>query len=162
MTFFNINKSKIDIYTDGSCSGNPGPGGWSGIIVHENISIISGFEQTTTNNRMELLATINSIKAINKNIEINLFTDSNYVKNGITVWIKNWINSDWKNSQKKEVANKDLWMLLLELDNTRKIDWFWIKGHSSSNFNNLADKFAVLSMKNQTCYEIKNYDITNT
>jgi len=159
MTFFNIDVSKIDIYTDGACSGNPGPGGWSGIIKHDHISIISGFEQTSTNNRMELSATINSIESIKKSIEINLFTDSKYVKNGITLWIKNWINNGWKNSQKKEVANKDLWMQLLELENTRKVNWFWVQGHSNSKLNNLADKYAVLSMKEQTNYRIENYNI---
>ena len=104
MNKFNITKKEIDIFTDGSCSGNPGPGGWAGIVIHDLISILTGYESNTTNNRMELLATINIIKSINQNIVINLFTDSNYVKNGITVWIKNWIRNNWKNSQKKEVA----------------------------------------------------------
>ena len=105
-----ISKEEIDIFTDGSCSGNPGPGGWSGVIIHDLISILTGYETNTTNNRMELMATINVIKLIDPRININLYTDSNYVKNGITVWIQNWIKNNWKNSQKKEVANKDLWL----------------------------------------------------
>ena len=161
MTFFNIKKSNIDIYTDGSCSGNPGPGGWSAIFVHDKISIISGYKQNTTNNRMELLATINSIKFIDINIKINLFTDSNYVKSGITIWIKNWVKNNWKNSQKKDVANKNLWIELLNLEKKNEINWFWVKGHSNNIYNNLADRYAVLSMKNQINYKIENFKITN-
>ena len=105
MMTFEITKKEIDIYTDGSCSGNPGPGGWSGVVIHDKVSLFTGHEIQTTNNRMELIATINIIKLINQNVLINLFTDSNYVKNGITIWIHNWIKNNWKNSQKKDVAN---------------------------------------------------------
>ena len=157
MINFNITKKEIDIFTDGSCSGNPGPGGWAGIVIHDLISILTGYESNTTNNRMELLATINIIKSINQNIVINLFTDSNYVKNGITVWIKNWIRNNWKNSQKKEVANKDLWLQLYDLNNSYKINWKWVKAHENNEYNNLADEYAVLSMRNQKNYKINSY-----
>ena len=161
MINFNIRKKEIDIFTDGSCSGNPGPGGWAGIIIHDLISILTGHETNTTNNRMELAATINVIKLIDPEININLYTDSNYVKNGITVWIYNWIKNNWKNSQKKDVANKDLWLQLYDLNNTYTINWKWVKAHENNTYNNLADEYAVLSMKNQKSYNIENYTTTN-
>ena len=161
MIKLNISKEEIDIFTDGSCSGNPGPGGWAGVIIHDLISILTGYETNTTNNRMELKATINVIKLIDPKININLYTDSNYVKNGITVWIYNWIKNNWKNSQKKEVANKDLWLQLYDLNNTYKINWNWVKAHEANTYNNIADEYAVLSMKNQKNYNIENYTTTN-
>ena len=161
MIKLDISKEEIDIFTDGSCSGNPGPGGWSGVIIHDLISILTGYETNTTNNRMELMATINVIKLIDPRININLYTDSNYVKNGITVWIQNWIKNNWKNSQKKEVANKDLWLQLYDLNNTYNINWNWVKAHENNTDNNLADEYAVLSMKNQKSYNIENYTTTN-
>ena len=161
MIKLNILKEEIDIFTDGSCSRNPGPGGWAGVIIHDLISILTGYETNTTNNRMELMATINVIKLIDPRININLYTDSNYVKNGITVWIYNWIKNNWKNSQKKEVANKDLWLQLYDLNNTFKINWYWVKAHENNTYNNLADEYAVLSMKNQKNYNIENYTTTN-
>ena len=161
MIEFDITKEEIDIFTDGSCSGNPGPGGWAGVIIHDLISILTGYDSNTTNNRMELIATINVIKLIDPKTSINLFTDSNYVKSGITVWINNWIKNNWKNSQKKEVANKDLWLQLYNLNNTYKINWNWVKAHENNTYNNLADEYAVLSMRNQQSFNIKNYTTTN-
>ena len=153
---------KLKIYTDGACSGNPGKGGWAAIIIDgKNQLNISGSEKDTTNNRMELMATINVIKLIDPRINVNLYTDSNYVKNGITIWIHNWIKNNWKNSQKKEVANKDLWLQLYDLNNTYKINWNWVKAHENNTYNNLADEYAVLSMKNQKNYNIENYTTTN-
>ena len=157
MINFNITKKDIDIFTDGSCSGNPGPGGWAGVIIHDLVSILTGYETKTTNNRMELAATINVIRLIDPKLNINLYTDSNYVKNGITVWINNWIKNDWKNSQKKEVANKDLWLQLYKLNNTYEINWNWVKAHENNKYNDLADEYAVLSMRNQKGYKIENY-----
>ncbi len=161
MIKFNIAKKEIDIFTDGSCSGNPGPGGWAGVVIHDLVSILTGYETKTTNNRMELIATINIIKLIDSKININLYTDSNYVKNGITIWINNWIKNNWKNSQKKAVANKDLWLQLYELNNIYKINWNWVKAHENNKYNNLADEYAVLSMRNQKNYKIENYIPTN-
>ena len=154
----NINKKKINVFTDGSCSGNPGPGGWSGVIIHDDISIYTGYENKTTNNRMELLAAIEIIKLIDKDIKIELFTDSSYVKNGITIWINNWLKNNWKNANKKEIANKDLWLQLYDLNNSYTIKWNWVKGHDNNLYNNLADEYAVLSMRNQKSYNISNYN----
>ena len=161
MINFNITKKEVEIFTDGSCSGNPGPGGWAGVITHDLITILTGYETNTTNNRMELMATINVSKLIDPRIKINLYTDSNYVKNGITVWINSWIQNNWRNSQKKEVANKDLWLQLYDLNNTHKINWNWVKAHENNKYNNLADEYAVLSMKNQKSFNIENYTTTN-
>ena len=161
MMTFEITKKEIDIYTDGSCSGNPGPGGWSGVVIHDKVSLFTGHEIQTTNNRMELIATINIIKLINQNVLINLFTDSSYVKNGITIWIHNWIKNNWKNSQKKDVANKDLWLKLYQLNKSYNINWNWVKAHENNKYNNLADEYAVLSMRNQKAYKIDDFIFTN-
>ena len=106
---------KVDIYTDGACSGNPGPGGWGVLIELDNKNIeLSGGDKETTNNRMELMAAIKALEEINKDYEINLYTDSNYVKDGITSWISNWKKNNWKTANKKDVKNKELWMRLDE------------------------------------------------
>ena len=147
----------IEIYTDGSCSGNPGPGGWAAVIlINDDEYIFSGFEKETTNNRMELLASINSLKKIKGAYKIKLYTDSNYLKNGITLWIKNWKKNNWLNSQKKPVANQDLWLLLDDINKRLSIEWNWVKGHENNLYNNQADKYAVDSMKNQQAVSLKN------
>ena len=139
---------KLKIYTDGACSGNPGKGGWAAIILDDsNQSNISGSENNTTNNRMELMAPIMALKKIKKKSEITIFTDSKYVKDGITDWIKKWKVNNWKSSNKKPVKNKDLW---IKLDNAclrHKITWKWVKAHAENKYNNLADKLAVLQTK---------------
>ncbi len=152
----------IEIYTDGSCSGNPGPGGWAAIVLmNDDKYIISGFEKQTTNNRMEILASINSLKKIKEDYRIKLYTDSNYLKNGITVWIKTWKKTNWLNSQKKPVANKDLWVLLDNINEQLHIEWNWVKGHETNLYNNLADKYAVEAMKNQQGVILKNGETTD-
>ena len=132
------------IYTDGACLGNPGPGGWGAVIFDENKNQknISGIEKKTTNNRMELTAPIKALKKIKSDTEITIYTDSTYVKNGITEWIKKWKLNGWKNSNKKPVKNKDLWIKLDELCMKNKITWKWVKGHSNNKYNNLADELA--------------------
>ena len=139
---------KIKIYTDGACSGNPGKGGWAAIILDDsNQSSISGNESNTTNNRMELMSPIMALKKIKKKSEIIIFTDSKYVKDGITNWIKKWKKNNWKNSNKKPVKNKDLW---IKLDNScfkHKITWKWVKAHAGNKYNNLADELAVSETK---------------
>ena len=140
---------KFKIYTDGACSGNPGKGGWAAIILdnHLNQSSISGSESNTTNNRMELLAAIMALKKIKKKSDVTIFTDSKYVKDGITDWIKKWKLNNWKGSNKKPVKNKDLW---IKLDNSclkHKVTWKWVKAHAGSEYNNLADKLAVSETK---------------
>jgi len=141
---------KYIIYTDGACSGNPGPGGWGAVIFEENkkqISI-SGKEPMTTNNRMELLAPIMAIKGIKEKSEITVYTDSTYLKNGITDWIKKWEKNGWKSSNNQPVKNIDLWLELNKLCSEHKISWNWVEGHSNNEFNNLADKLATEAIKN--------------
>ena len=140
---------KYKIYTDGACTGNPGPGGWGAVIFDQDDKQknISGSEKNTTNNRMELLAAIMSLKKIKTNSEVVIFTDSTYVKNGITEWMKNWKKSGWKNSSKKPVKNKDLWEKLDKLCEANSVSWKWVKGHSTNEFNNLADELATKAIK---------------
>ena len=140
---------KYKIYTDGACSGNPGPGGWGAVIFDQDNKQknISGSEKNTTNNRMELLAAIMSLKKIKTNSEVVIFTDSIYVKNGITEWMKNWKKNGWKNSNKKPVKNKDLWEKLDKLCEANSVSWKWVKGHSTNEFNNLADELATKAIK---------------
>jgi ribonuclease HI len=140
---------KYTIYTDGACSGNPGPGGWGAVILdeREKQNNISGKVKETTNNRMELMAPIMSLKKIKSRSDITIFTDSTYVKNGITEWIKKWEKNGWKNSNKKTVKNKDLWIKLNELCQKNKVIWKWIKGHSNNKYNILADKLATRAIE---------------
>tara|TARA_B100000965_G_scaffold391221_1_gene399034 strand:- start:507 stop:935 length:429 start_codon:yes stop_codon:yes gene_type:complete len=141
---------KYVIYTDGACSGNPGPGGWGAVIFDESKkqSNISGKETMTTNNRMELLAPIMAIKSIKEKSEITVYTDSTYLKNGITDWIKKWEKNGWKSSNNQPVKNIDLWLELNKLCSEHKISWNWVEGHSNNEFNNLADKLATEAIKN--------------
>ena len=133
----------IEIYTDGSCLENPGNGGWAAIIkINENKKKISGSEKNTTNNRMELLATINALKSINSDEEINIYTDSQYVKLGITEWINSWVKNNWKTSKKEDVRNKDLWTELYNLNKTLNIKWIWIKAHAGNPLNEEVDLLA--------------------
>ena len=136
---------KYVIYTDGACSGNPGPGGWGAVILDKdkNQENISGKEKNTTNNRMELMAPIMALKKIKSKSNITIFTDSTYVKNGITEWIKKWEKNGWKSSNKKPVKNKDLWIKLNNLCQKNKVIWKWVKGHSNNEYNNLADELAT-------------------
>ena len=140
----------IEIYTDGACSGNPGLGGWGAIIlIHKNEPIyINGGSLNTTNNQMELKAAIEALKVLNEPCEVNLTTDSKYVMQGITSWIKNWKKNNWKNSSKKDVKNKDLW---IELDNyvsKHNVKWNWVKGHSGHEKNEIADLLANKGIDN--------------
>ena len=138
------------IYTDGACSGNPGPGGWGAVIFdeREKQNNISGKVKDTTNNRMELTAPIMALKKIKSKSHITIFTDSTYVKNGITEWIKKWEKNGWKNSNKKPVKNKDLWIKLNDLCQKNKVIWKWVKGHSDNKYNTLADELATEAIKN--------------
>ena len=139
---------KFKIYTDGACSGNPGKGGWAAIILDDsNQSSISGSENNTTNNRMELIAPIMALKKIKKKSEITIFTDSKYVKDGITDWIKKWKQNNWKSSNKKPVKNKDLWVKLDNSCQKHKITWKWVKAHAGNKYNSLADELAVIETK---------------
>ena len=141
---------KYKIYTDGACSGNPGPGGWAAIIlVDDKIkNEISGSENSTTNNKMELLAPIKAIQKLKKKSEISIYTDSTYVRDGITTWIKKWEKNGWKSSSNQPIKNKDLWLELNKLCLEHKVSWNWVEGHSNNEFNNLADKLATEAVKN--------------
>ena len=133
----------IKIYTDGSCLENPGDGGWAAIIIiDKKKKIISGNQKNTTNNRMELLAPIEALKTLQINSEIEIITDSKYVKLGITEWINNWKKNGWKTSNKKEVKNIELWKELDSLVKNFNIKWSWVKGHSSDKLNNEVDLMA--------------------
>ena len=134
--------NKEIIYTDGACSGNPGKGGWAAVIINEtNEKIISGSENLTTNNRMELTAVIKALELTVTN-NITVFTDSKYVKNGIEDWINNWKKNGWKTASKGPVKNKDLWEVLDQLKENKNIKWEWVKGHSNDKYNNLVDEKA--------------------
>tara|TARA_Y100001970_G_C14218483_1_gene851111 strand:- start:1031 stop:1456 length:426 start_codon:yes stop_codon:yes gene_type:complete len=133
----------ITIYTDGSCLNNPGNGGWAAIISeNDKIKKISGNEKNTTNNRMELLAPINALKGIKSGSEIKIFTDSQYVKNGITDWINLWLSNNWKTSKKEDVKNKDLWIELYNLNKSLNIQWNWVKAHDGNPLNEEVDLLA--------------------
>ncbi len=142
------NNKKVLIYTDGACSGNPGPGGWGAILIYgERRKEIKGGEAETTNNRMELTAAIRAIEAINRHSKIELHTDSGYLRDGITKWINNWKRNGWRTSQKKPVKNDDLWKELDELRNEHDISWHWVKGHAGHPMNERADELAREGMQ---------------
>ena len=133
----------IKIYTDGSCIGNPGNGGWAAIIIKDGKKTqIKGFKKNTTNNQMELLAPIQVLKKIPKGSKVQIFTDSKYVKSGITEWIHNWKKNGWKTADKQPVKNKELWKKLDLLNNEFEISWNWVKAHSTDELNNEVDLLA--------------------
>ena len=134
---------KVTIFTDGACSGNPGPGGWGAILrYNENEKELSGGEISTTNNRMELMAAISALEALTKPVQVSLYTDSIYLKDGITKWIHTWKARAWKTASKKPVKNKDLWMRLETAMKVHQIEWCWIKGHAGHVENEKADRLA--------------------
>ena len=133
----------IKIYTDGSCLENPGNGGWAAIIFMNNEKIIiSGCKKNTTNNQMELMAAIEALKKIPKDQEVQMYTDSKYVKMGITEWIKKWSQNDWKTSSKQKVKNIELWKELNDISKKHKIEWHWVKAHAGNPNNEEVDEFA--------------------
>ena len=133
----------IKIYTDGSCIGNPGKGGWAAIILNDGKKTeIKGSKKDTTNNQMELLAPIEALKKIPKGSKVQIFTDSKYVKSGITEWIHNWKKNGWKTANKQPVKNQDLWTELDNMTIAYEIEWIWVKGHSSDKLNNEVDLIA--------------------
>lgn len=136
----------IEIYTDGGCSGNPGPGGWAYVLITNDGTLItnSGSSLMTTNNKMELSAVIEALKSVSLNpaktpLNLIVHTDSQYVKNGITTWIHNWIRNGWRTAAKKSVKNKEFWVELQQLANNLKIEWKWVKGHAGVEHNELCD-----------------------
>ncbi len=133
----------VIIYTDGACSGNPGPGGWGAILMSgPHRKELKGGEAETTNNRMELLAAITALEALKRPSRVELHTDSQYVKNGITTWIHGWKRNGWRTADKKPVKNAELWQRLDEAQNRHDIDWHWVKGHAGHPENERADELA--------------------
>lgn len=140
---------RLDIYTDGACSGNPGPGGWGAILIWKGkIKEIKGYCPDTTNNKMELKAAIEALKAVKKDVAIKIHTDSQYVKNGITLWIRKWQLTNWNNGK---VKNIELWQELDNLVRKFNIEWEWVRGHDGNHYNEIADALArqaILEAKN--------------
>ncbi|PID42765.1 MAG: ribonuclease HI [Proteobacteria bacterium] len=151
----------VTIYTDGACSPNPGPGGWGAVLLHENQDPIeiNGFGGETTNNRMELTSVISALNTLDRPHRITLYTDSQYVKNGITSWINNWLQKNWLTTNRQPVKNVDLWKKLLEEIERHDIDWRWIKGHAANTWNERADELAVAARQQHRLTEKENRDI---
>ncbi len=133
----------VEIFSDGACSGNPGPGGWGTLLCYnEHCKELSGFEPETTNNRMEMIGAIEGLKALKRPCQVRVTTDSQYLKKGMTEWLDGWVKKGWKNSQRKTVANRDLWEQLLELKQIHEIEWCWVKGHDGHAENERCDELA--------------------
>jgi ribonuclease HI len=134
---------EVELYTDGACSGNPGPGGWGALLRFGAVEKeLSGSEAMTTNNRMELMAAISGLEALKKPARVKLYTDSIYVRDGITKWLKGWKAKGWLTADKKPVKNKELWQRLEAATHIHKIDWLWVKGHSGHPENDRVDQLA--------------------
>jgi ribonuclease HI len=141
----------IKLTTDGACLGNPGPGGWACILHHgPHTRELSGFEPETTNNRMELTAAVRGLTALKEPCKVEVVTDSEYLKNGITAWIGNWKRNGWRTASKQPVKNQDLWMQLDAQNARHKTRWVWTKGHASHADNNRADELAALAARRQS------------
>ncbi|MDC0361857.1 ribonuclease HI [Halioglobus sp.] len=133
----------VEIYTDGACRGNPGPGGWGALLRYGGVEReLCGGEPDTTNNRMELQAAIEGLKALTRPCQVDLTTDSEYVRNGITRWLEGWKKKGWKTSARKPVKNADLWLALDEENQRHEVSWHWVKGHSGHRENERADQLA--------------------
>ena len=134
---------QVEVFTDGACKGNPGPGGWGALLRYGEVEReLFGGEPDTTNNRMELQAAIEALKALSESCEVSLTTDSVYVKNGITQWLEGWKKKGWKTAARKPVKNVDLWQALDEQNQRHQVQWFWVKGHSGHRENEIADQLA--------------------
>lgn len=141
---------EVTIYTDGACSGNPGPGGWGAVLFYQDHKKeISGFSAVSTNNIMELTAAIEALKLLKKKCNIQLYTDSKYLIDGITNWIFNWERNNWRTAAKQPVKNKELWQELQKLTALHQIKWIWVKGHNDNEFNERCDQLAREAIKNR-------------
>ena len=139
---------KVEIWTDGGCKGNPGPGGWGAILKYgDKVKELKGGEAHTTNNRMELMAAISALESLKRPCEIILHTDSQYVRQGVTGWIQNWKRNGWRTADKKPVKNEELWRRLDDARAPHTIDWRWVKGHAGNPMNERADELAGEAMK---------------
>lgn len=141
----------VEIYTDGACKGNPGPGGWGAILrCRGKEKELKGFAQDTTNNRMELMAAIEALSSLKRACAVDLYTDSNYLRQGMQSWLAGWKSKNWRNSKNQPVKNVDLWQQLDELANFHKVNWHWVKGHAGHPENERADALA-----NAAIYEVE-------
>lgn len=141
-------KKQVTIYTDGACSGNPGPGGWGAILTYGTVEKeLSGAEEQTTNNRMEMMAVISALEALKGACAVGLYTDSKYVCQGMTEWLPGWKARGWKTADKKPVKNADLWQRLEEAVNRHDVSWHWVKGHAGDPMNERADALARNAIK---------------
>ena len=151
---------KVDIYTDGACTGNPGKGGFGAVLIYNGVQkeISRGFVKTT-NNRMELMAAIEALKMLNEPCEVDLYSDSKYLTDAINKgWVENWIKNGWRKADKKGVLNVDLWKELICMTQKHQVNFIWVKGHSGNKYNEICDALAVEAYKNP--YDIdKNYEI---
>ncbi|MDT8424142.1 MAG: ribonuclease HI [Desulfuromonadales bacterium] len=139
----------VEIFSDGACSGNPGPGGWGTIMrCGANEKELSGFAPETTNNRMEMTAALMGLRELKCPCRVRMITDSEYLKKGMTEWLPGWIQRGWKNSQRKEVANKDLWQQLLDAAKPHDIEWTWVRGHAGHPENERCDELARMAISN--------------
>ncbi len=137
----------VDIYTDGACRGNPGPGGWAAVLTSgARVRELSGAEAATTNNRMELLAVINALRALKRRVRVRVYTDSQYVRLGITEWLAGWKARGWRTADRKPVRNQDLWLQLEEVAGRHDIEWHWVKGHSGVPGNERCDELANMAI----------------
>jgi ribonuclease HI len=142
-----MSATRIKIYTDGACSGNPGPGGWGAILIHKKQrKEIFGGEADSTNNRMELTAAIRALEALKRRSDVDLYSDSRYVLDGITHWIHGWKTKGWRTASKKPVKNEDLWRRLDEMNSNHTVRWHWVKGHNGHPENERADALARLGI----------------
>jgi ribonuclease HI len=133
----------VEIYADGACKGNPGPGGWGALLVYKGVEkFLSGGELITTNNRMEMMAVIQALQSLNRASKVKLYTDSVYVQKGMTEWLKGWKQRNWRTSDKKPVKNEDLWKILDDIANQHQVEWIWVKGHAGHPGNERADALA--------------------
>lgn len=140
-------KGQVVIYTDGACSGNPGPGGWGALLIYGgHRKEISGGEKETTNNRMELMAAIKALEALKKSCRVDLYTDSQYLRQGITDWIGKWKANNWRTAGRREVKNRDLWERIDSLTSCHEVTFHWVKGHSGDENNERVDKLAVAAV----------------
>jgi len=146
-----LSMPQVEIYTDGACSGNPGPGGWAAILIAGGVEKeISGGEAATTNNRMELTAAIEALKKLNKPCQVRLYSDSAYLVSAFNQgWIRNWQRNGWRNAANDPVSNPDLWRALLDAAQPHTVEWIKVKGHSDNVYNNRCDKLAVAEIKNR-------------
>ncbi len=142
-----VNIPNVIIYTDGACQGNPGPGGWGVVLIFgENIKKLSGYAPDSTNNKMELTAAIEGLKSLKKPCQVQLFTDSQYVKKGMSEWIEGWILKNWVNASKDPIKNKELWQELYALSKIHTVTWNWVKAHNGDKYNEEADRLATTSI----------------